>query len=243
MSRSLLADRLPLAQAPLATVAGFNAVLFSARGAAERVLSPDGAPAACLGTVAWQLSVCIHRAYCLHAAAAPAARRRSGLPEPSPGPLPRRPAGAPLTLGQMAVAGGFAGVPVSLLATPTELLKCRLQAQRSKPPPGAVYTAADVKAGRALYRGPGPLMRAIVQHEGPLALMRGLTATMVREVPGNAGARRSLGLALAGQAAAAAAAGATVQDGAVAADGRAAPVTLPRPCPAPLQLTLARTRA
>ncbi len=29
--------------APLATVAAFNALLFSSRGAAERILSPDGA--------------------------------------------------------------------------------------------------------------------------------------------------------------------------------------------------------
>lgn len=33
--------------APLATVAAFNAVLFSSRGAVERLLSPDGAPGRC----------------------------------------------------------------------------------------------------------------------------------------------------------------------------------------------------
>ncbi len=38
-------------------------------------------------------------------------------------------AGTPLSTGQSIVAGAVAGVPVSLLATPTELLKCRLQAQ------------------------------------------------------------------------------------------------------------------
>lgn len=38
--------------APLATVAAFNAVLFSSRGAAERVLSPDGVP-----TWGWGVSV------------------------------------------------------------------------------------------------------------------------------------------------------------------------------------------
>lgn len=38
-------------------------------------------------------------------------------------------AGGPLTTGQSIVAGAAAGVPVSLLAAPTELLKCRLQAQ------------------------------------------------------------------------------------------------------------------
>ena len=122
--------------APLATVAAFNAVLFSTRGYTERALSPDGAP---------------------------------------------------LTAWQAVIAGGVAGVPVSLMAAPTELLKCRLQAQKSKPPPGAVYTAADVRAGRALYRGPAQVAQAIVRYEGALQLFRGLSPTLLREVPGNAG--------------------------------------------------------
>jgi solute carrier family 25 carnitine/acylcarnitine transporter 20/29 len=61
--------------APLATVAAFNAVLFTVRGQMEALL-------------------------------------RS---EPS----------APLTVGQQVVAGAGAGVPVSFLACPTELIKCR----------------------------------------------------------------------------------------------------------------------
>lgn len=121
--------------APLATVAAFNAVLFSSRGAAERVLSPDGGP---------------------------------------------------LTTGQSIVAGAAAGVPVSLLAAPTELLKCRLQAQTSKPPPGVVFSAEEYRAGRALFRGPGPMLQAIVKYEGPAAMFRGLVPTLLREVPGNA---------------------------------------------------------
>jgi solute carrier family 25 carnitine/acylcarnitine transporter 20/29 len=35
------------------------------------------------------------------------------------------PDGQPLSVSQAMLAGGLAGVPVSLLATPTELLKCR----------------------------------------------------------------------------------------------------------------------
>lgn len=83
----------------------------------------------------------------------------------------------------------MAGVPVSLLAAPTELLKCRLQAQGgARPPPGAAYTAADVRAGRALFNGPLQVMRSVLAHEGGvLGLYRGLGATLLREAPGNAG--------------------------------------------------------
>jgi hypothetical protein len=73
--------------APLATVALCNAVLFSARGAAERALA--------------------------HAD------------------------GSPLTLRDHAAAGAAAGVAVSFVASPTELIKCRLQSQLS-----AAQTAA-----------------------------------------------------------------------------------------------------
>lgn len=87
------------------------------------------------------------------------------------------------------IAGAVAGVPVSLLACPTELLKCRLQAQGGmKPPAGAVYSLADVRAGRALFRGPVDVMRSVLRHEGGLlGMYRGLGATLLREVPGNAG--------------------------------------------------------
>lgn len=103
--------------------------------------------------------------------------------------MPSAPAGTPLTSMQAIIAGSIAGVPVSLLASPTELLKCRLQAQGgARPPPGAVYTAADVRAGRALFNGPLQVMRSVLAHEGGVpGLYRGLGATLLREVPGNAG--------------------------------------------------------
>lgn len=61
---------------PLATVAAFNAVLFSARGQMEALLRSEP--------------------------------------------------GAPLTVSQQAVCGLGAGIAVSFLACPTELIKCRL---------------------------------------------------------------------------------------------------------------------
>ena len=77
--------------APLATVALFNAVLFSVRGKMERLLA--------------------------HAD------------------------GSPLTVGDQAVAGAGAGVAVSFLAAPTELIKCRLQSQLTTAQAAGVSTA------------------------------------------------------------------------------------------------------
>lgn len=70
--------------APLATVAAFNAVLFTVRGQMEAVLRSEP--------------------------------------------------GAPLTIGQQVVAGAGAGVAVSFLACPTELIKCRSVVSRSTHP-------------------------------------------------------------------------------------------------------------
>ena len=77
--------------APLATVALFNAVLFSVRGRMERLLA--------------------------HAD------------------------GSPLSVGDQAVAGAGAGVAVSFLAAPTELIKCRLQSQLTTAQAAGVSTA------------------------------------------------------------------------------------------------------
>lgn len=68
--------------APLATVAAFNAVLFSSRGAVERVLSPDGAPGWC-GT-RWR----VQRMFCRRINAA------CHLPNPC-AQAPRSPRGRP----------------------------------------------------------------------------------------------------------------------------------------------------
>ncbi|GIL60795.1 hypothetical protein Vafri_15320 [Volvox africanus] len=76
----------------------------------------------------------------------------------------------PLT--SVAVAGAVAGVALSVVLGPTELVKCRMQ-----------------QAGSAARYPDGPLqcLREIVATEGGLrGLSRGLGATMAREVPGNA---------------------------------------------------------
>lgn len=137
--------------APLATVALFNAVLFSARGRMEALLA--------------------------HAD------------------------GTPLTVRDQAIAGLGAGVAVSFLATPTELIKCRLQSQLSAAQaaaqsgggaalagtPAAALAGATTPTPTIRHRGPLDVVRHVWTHErGLLGLFRGLTPTLAREVPGNA---------------------------------------------------------
>jgi solute carrier family 25 carnitine/acylcarnitine transporter 20/29 len=127
--------------APLATVAVFNAVLFTARGQMEALL--------------------------------------------------RDAPGAHLSVGQQMVAGAGAGVACSMVACPTELVKCRLQAQSALATAVEVPVLAGVGAvgGTAAvqYRGPLDVARHVIRSEGGmLGLYKGLTPTLMREVPGNA---------------------------------------------------------
>ncbi|KAJ7531651.1 hypothetical protein O6H91_14G052400 [Diphasiastrum complanatum] len=132
--------------APLATVAVFNAVLFTARGQMEALL-----------------------------------RERPG---------------SSLSAGQQMVAGAGAGVAVSFVACPTELVKCRLQAQSAlaAAAEGApVLATAGASAATTTtvvpikYNGPIDVARHVLRSEGGvLGLFKGLTPTFLREVPGNA---------------------------------------------------------
>ncbi|XP_061336855.1 mitochondrial carnitine/acylcarnitine carrier-like protein [Gastrolobium bilobum] len=116
--------------APLATVAAFNAVLFSVRGQMETLL--------------------------------------------------RSHPGAPLTVNQQVLCGAGAGVAVSFLACPTELIKCRLQAQSALAGSGTAAMAVN-------YGGPMDVARHVLRSEGGMkGLFKGLVPTMAREVPGNA---------------------------------------------------------
>ncbi|GFR45843.1 hypothetical protein Agub_g7209 [Astrephomene gubernaculifera] len=80
--------------------------------------------------------------------------------------------GSPPPLECVAAAGAVAGVALSGILGPTELVKCRMQ-----------------QAGSAARYPGGPLqcLREVVAREGGLrGLTRGLGATLTREVPGNA---------------------------------------------------------
>ena len=73
-----------------------------------------------------------------------------------------------LSIAQIGLAGAGAGAAVSFVACPTELVKCRLQAQ-----PGAFNGAIDCT-------------RQVVANRGMGGLFTGMGATMTREMPGNA---------------------------------------------------------
>ncbi|XP_039026482.1 mitochondrial carnitine/acylcarnitine carrier-like protein [Hibiscus syriacus] len=87
--------------------------------------------------------------------------------------------GALLTVSQQFVAGAGAGGAVSVLTCPTELLKCRLQAQNA--------LAHSGSAGAALkYRGPIDVVRHVLASEGGIrGLFKGFVPTLVRDIPGN----------------------------------------------------------
>ncbi|CAN6486308.1 unnamed protein product [Victoria cruziana] len=87
--------------------------------------------------------------------------------------------GAPLTVGQQTICGLGAGVAVSFLACPTELIKCRLQAQSAL---ASAASSATVK-----YGGPMDVARHVLRSEGGMVgLFKGFVPTLAREVPGNA---------------------------------------------------------
>ncbi|XP_010494865.1 PREDICTED: mitochondrial carnitine/acylcarnitine carrier-like protein [Camelina sativa] len=119
--------------APLATVAAFNAVLFTVRGQMEGLFRSE--------------------------------------------------AGVPLTISQQFVCGAGAGFAVAFLACPTELIKCRLQAQGGL---ASATTTGSVLAA-VKYGGPMDVARHVLRSEGGTrGLFKGLVPTFAREVPGNA---------------------------------------------------------
>lgn len=76
--------------------------------------------------------------------------------------------GDQLTLPEVGLSGVGAGIAVSFVACPTELVKCRLQAQ-----PGVFAGAIDCT-------------RQVVASRGMGGLFTGMSATISREIPGNA---------------------------------------------------------
>ncbi|KAM9994823.1 hypothetical protein ACTFIY_001006 [Dictyostelium cf. discoideum] len=76
----------------------------------------------------------------------------------------------PLTVGQCAIAGGFAGVGASVVLTPVELVKCRLQVQTTGP---------------QKYKGSLDCLVQILKEGGIRGAYRGFTPTIAREFVGN----------------------------------------------------------
>lgn len=77
----------------------------------------------------------------------------------------------------MAAAAGAAGVVLSPVLSPAELVKCRLQAG----------TAGHVSSHVGSHvSGPAACVRQLLQREGVRGLTRGLSGTVARESLGNA---------------------------------------------------------
>jgi len=78
----------------------------------------------------------------------------------------------PVPFWKLVAAGGGSGFASTIVLTPVELIKCRLQAQLNSP-------------GTSLYRGPVDCILRTVREEGLTGLYRGNMSTLAREIPGN----------------------------------------------------------
>jgi len=84
-----------------------------------------------------------------------------------------RSGGAELPMWKKSLAGGFAGISTALVLTPVEFVKCRMQVQHT-----AAYNGPQ-------YRSSVDCILKTIKFDGPQGLFRGLTGTLVREIPGN----------------------------------------------------------
>jgi len=75
----------------------------------------------------------------------------------------------PLSLSMLALCGAVAGFVSCFVVGPVELIRSRLQVQT---------------IGRQQYRGPVDCAVSIIKQKGIFGLWRGMTATIVRDVPG-----------------------------------------------------------
>ncbi len=78
------------------------------------------------------------------------------------------PPGAQMTLSQVAIAGGFSGLPLAAIVGPTERIKCLMQVDKSK------------------FNGFLDCFRYVYQEGGIRSVFRGTGSTALRDVPGNA---------------------------------------------------------
>lgn len=95
--------------------------------------------------------------------------------------------GQHLDVAQQMVAGAGAGVAVSFVACPTELVKCKLQAQSALQLVAAGQSSASASttnvAAQQYYKGPIDVVKQVLRNEGGvLGLFKGLTPTLLREV-------------------------------------------------------------
>ncbi|XP_053141025.1 mitochondrial ornithine transporter 1 isoform X2 [Hemicordylus capensis] len=76
---------------------------------------------------------------------------------------------------QNAAAGSFASAFATLVLCPTELVKCRLQAMHE-----LKLTGKIVQGHNTVWS----VIKGVLQKDGPLGFYRGLSSTLLREIPG-----------------------------------------------------------
>ncbi len=92
----------------------------------------------------------------------------------------------PLTLGELSAAGAFAGLANSIIVCPVELIKTRLQLQHEHA--SLLHAHGTVsRADPSRFAGPMDCIAKTVRAQGVAGLFRGMTATILREVPCYAG--------------------------------------------------------
>ncbi|KAF9984508.1 hypothetical protein BGZ75_003928 [Mortierella antarctica] len=97
-------------------------------------------------------------------------------------------AAAPLSIPMLCLSGGISGVFASMVLTPVELVKCKLQVQQI----GHLYTKKDPKTygpsmpKKALHSGPLSVMRHIYTQNGLRGFYLGHFPTCLRETGGGA---------------------------------------------------------
>ena len=87
--------------------------------------------------------------------------------------------GAPLSLTDLCISGGLSGAVVSLVLTPVELLKCRLQTQSY-----LEDVIASKTRKRVHHAGPVSVFWHTLRAQGISGLYKGHTGTVLREVAG-----------------------------------------------------------
>jgi solute carrier family 25 carnitine/acylcarnitine transporter 20/29 len=95
-----------------------------------------------------------------------------------------------LSIAEMALCGSFAGGLNTLVVTPVELVRNRLMVQYAAtgtPAAAAGVAGAASAAAVTAYRGPMDAVRTIVATGGIASLWRGLSVTLMRDIPGVAG--------------------------------------------------------
>ncbi|KAJ1673323.1 mitochondrial ornithine carrier protein, partial [Spiromyces aspiralis] len=88
------------------------------------------------------------------------------------------PADAPLSIPQLFAAGAFAGSAGSLVLTPIELVKCKLQVENVQSYGGSAGQAA---AKTIKYAGPISVVKSILRTKGIAGLYYGFGPTLARE--------------------------------------------------------------